>query len=337
MKIQIQLFLAGLCGLLPMSQAFVAPRSLQHASSPSVQASRETTRLQGMLLILEQNDGDDDDDETKRNAEANGNNNAGIPMGAAVPPEQQQPSLRIVLEGDLNDAFRSAMGGGARPALPISEWKEQLKHSPPPPLTSAGKARLEKEIALLAKLADGDEAATQLSNLWQNARGPRAAKLLKVAESLLTMGHPIAWRQAEELLLKVVQEEGVHFVEPLNHLGTLMFVQGRVQEAKELCELVLSQKPWHMGALLGAFSACKKLDDYKALVQYDQERMPQWNEGPERRAQWVRRMVPKAEAYLQRAEEGLQNFFNDYGEDSNELLGSEGSILLENEHSEAWQ
>eukprot|EP00544_Gedaniella_sp_CCMP2646_P000136 CAMPEP_0202507948 /NCGR_PEP_ID=MMETSP1361-20130828/51991_1 /ASSEMBLY_ACC=CAM_ASM_000849 /TAXON_ID=210615 /ORGANISM="Staurosira complex sp., Strain CCMP2646" /LENGTH=303 /DNA_ID=CAMNT_0049142101 /DNA_START=2027 /DNA_END=2938 /DNA_ORIENTATION=- len=293
--------------VLCCARAFVSPRGgtlrLAHR-----QQQESSSRLHTMILILEENDEDDDNRNSEKNWDGNKNNRE-KPIRAAFGMESSSESSFKPME-----AY-------------ITEWKEQLKNKPAPPLTTMRQARMEKEIALLERLSLGDDAVSELSNLWVNARGPNAANTLQIAETLAREG---AWKHAEVVLLMMIQEEGLHFLAPISQLATLLKMQGRLRESKELHELVLSQKPWFMNSLLRIHSVCKKMNDQKELVKWDNELVPPM-ENQAKRAVWVHRMVKQARDHMKDAQQGLQSFFdNNFSQ-----LGSEGSVLVENEDS--WQ
>ena len=210
---------------------------------------------------------------------------------------------------------------------PIAEWKQQLENNKAPRLTSVRRARLEKEITLLEQLAHGNEAATALSNLWIHERGPSAARALQIAQGLVQRG---AWQQAEHVLTLMIQEEGVHFLAPLSQLAQLYALQGRLAEAKQLHEMVLSQKPWYLSSLLGIHDVCKRIDDHKELIKWDRELIP-FMEKRARREAWVQRMVAKAKDMLNQFEQELKGYFDEFYNSH----GSEGSVLVGDENS--WQ
>ena len=47
------------------------------------------------------------------------------------------------------------------------------------------------------------------------------------------------WGEAEQVLRDLIEENGIHWVEPVNRLATLLYMQGRLEESKHLCEVVL--------------------------------------------------------------------------------------------------
>jgi tetratricopeptide (TPR) repeat protein len=214
----------------------------------------------------------------------------------------------------------------------LDEWKEQLEATPMPPLTAVRRARLERETSLLEQLLKDDDAVEELHKLWTQERGSAAAEALAIVDRFLTAR---AWLQAETVLVLMIQEKGVHFVAPIAKLAKLYFFQGRWKESKQLYEMVLSQKPWHIEALRGMHGLCKATNDYKGLMLWDRNQLPLLEE--ERRGrtatrvEWVHRMVEKARSLLQEGEDNLQGFL-DSGYNT---LGSEGSVLVDDEHS--WQ
>lgn len=147
----------------------------------------------------------------------------------------------------------------------------------------------------------------------------------------MKQGHPVAWRQAETILLSILENQGVHWVAPIHLLASLYTGMGRLQESKELYEMVLSQKPWHWESLAGVHRVCRALNDYEGLGKWDRELLPQ---DVELRRKWASRMVVKAQERLSQAEQGLYSFF----ESGLDRTGSEGSILTaEGENGDAWQ
>ena len=215
--------------------------------------------------------------------------------------------------------------------LPLSEWKKELKTGAPL-LTTITRERMEMEISLLESLAESDDAIPELWNLWYNARGPEAAKELHQTEALVAQGQPEAWAKAEIQLKKLIAREGIHWAEPVNRLATLMFLQSRHEESKELCEIVLTLKPWHFGALSGMVMVLQGLQDTEGMLDYARQRMPplpkkgqEEKEPPkelgelETRQMWVDRMLDRARAKLLGLEMGLEEAFMDLDKEEKEL------------------
>ena len=179
-----------------------------------------------------------------------------------------------------------------------------------PPLTAIAKERRLAEIQLLAGLVDDDESLDELWSLWFSERGPQAAKELRNIEELTAQG-PRGWEEAEERLRNMIDEHGVYFAEPVNRLGTLLFLQGRLEESKALCETVLAVKPWHFGALSGIVMVCAGLGDPSAARQWAARRLPpiQPTGSNKRRAEWVQRAVNDATKSLFDAERRVTKAF----------------------------
>jgi hypothetical protein len=179
-----------------------------------------------------------------------------------------------------------------------------------PPLTAIAKERRVAEIHLLSDLVHDDESLDDLWSLWFSERGPHAAKELRDIEELTAQG-PRSWGEAEERLRDMIDEHGVHFVEPVNRLGTLLFLQGRLEESRSLCETVLVVKPWHFGALSGIVMICAGLGDTSAARQWASRRLPpiQPTGSNKRRSEWVERAVDDAAKALLDAESRVKRAF----------------------------
>ena len=236
-------------------------------------------------------------------------------------------------DDDIDRIVEVAMAGSKEEAasIRIAEWKDQLRQSPSPPFTTMRRVRIEKEIALLKELAFSDDASDELANMWQTERGPVASKVMSVADILIRRKDSAAGRKAEAILVRTIEQEGLHFVAPLLLLAWRYALSGNAQESKDLYELVLTQKPWHMGALVGYTNACKHLNDKKGLLSY--ECLPSLDRRAERE-QWVDRMVAMAQKMFLNAEQGLQSYF-DTTCDGEDL---DGCIVLDKDFGEgAWQ
>ena len=195
-------------------------------------------------------------------------------------------------------------------ALDPSNVEQELLN--PPPLTTIGRQRCEAEIACLASLSESDDGLSSLWTLWFGERGPGAAKELSAAEQL-SMGGPAFWDDSEEQLRSLIDEHGVHWVEPVNRLATLLYQEGRLEESKELCEVVLAVKPWHFGALSGIVLVCAGLSDINGARMWADRRLPPLTpDGTDsnRRVEWVERMVVEASKSLERAEDQVRQNFN---------------------------
>jgi hypothetical protein len=215
------------------------------------------------------------------------------------------------------------------------DWKDVILSSSsnnnnnPPLLTAIARERLETEIQLLKSLVDSDDAVSELWTLWYYSRGPDAAKALEVTDSLTAQG-PEFWTRAEQKLqqLLVAEEDGgagALFVEAVNRLATLYFLQGRYAESKQMCEMVLAAKPWHFGALSGIVLVCTGLKDTTGMRAWANQRMPPLqrnniddddNDNRRRRRlamrkEWVDGMVAQAQTRLEQAEQRVKDSFQE--------------------------
>ena len=148
------------------------------------------------------------------------------------------------------------------------------------PLTAIGRERLQTEILLLESLASNDDAIDELWNLWYHGRGPQAYTELMKTEEYVSLGVQTSvsvnkyWIQAEHQLQQLIQEHGIYWVEPINRLATLYYLQQRFDDSFKLCQIVLKLKPWHFGALSGIVMVCQRLLDSENMIHYAKQRMP---------------------------------------------------------------
>lgn len=195
----------------------------------------------------------------------------------------------------------------------------RLSEHSPPPLTTIMRERREAEIELLESLQYSDTAMSDLWSLWFGERGPEWATRLAKVEALTTKG-PEYWEPAEEQLWNIIQECGPYWAEPINRLATLYYLQGRYEESKALCEVVLTLKPWHVGALSGIVLVCAGMGDVAGARMWADRRLPPMppanTTGGERRTKWVSIFVKEATAKLERAQK--QTFKHYYTQDEEE-------------------
>lgn len=193
-------------------------------------------------------------------------------------------------------------------AVQAPQSKAAYFAEPAPPLTQINRERRMVEIQLLATLGAGDEGRDELLALWHNERGPIAAQQLDEAQQSLDRR---AWGVAEIQLKALIKQYGIHWAEPVNTLATLYYLQGRLEESRELCELVLQVKPWHFEALSGIVKVFHDLKDYGEAGSWAAKRLPklQPTGSNRRRAQWVERVVRDARNQLHQAEEHLRAWY----------------------------
>ena len=150
---------------------------------------------------------------------------------------------------------------------PIKTFEDKLQLEsllpPPPPLTSTERDRRLLEMELIEALATTDDASGQLWELWYSERGQEAKKKLAQADQYLAQGQSVL---CEQMLKNMIEEYsfgnvGQCWVEPMNRLATIYFLQNRLEESYKLCLIVLLLKPWHFGALSGIVQVCTRLAD----------------------------------------------------------------------------
>jgi hypothetical protein len=174
-------------------------------------------------------------------------------------------------------------------------------------LTAIGRLRRTAEIQLLSQLEDAVEAADALNDLWLNERGARSARDLKKADDIFQQGES-SWNKAEDSFLDLIHEHGPHWVEPLHRLAMLYYLQGRLDEARELEEFVLQNKPWHIGSLSNYVRIAESQHDTNTALKWAARRLPQ---GDLRRARWAQRAAYHAMNVLTRDERRLQAFLGE--------------------------
>merc|ERR1712151_235577 len=124
----------------------------------------------------------------------------------------------------------------------ISPWTKFSDIELPEPsnvVTSIERDYRRTEINLLLQLKfNNDKPISNLWTLWFSEKGPIAKKELNACDALMT--NPTDWTLCETKLLKLIDEYGVYFTEPMNRLATLYHLQGRLGESYKLCQIILS-------------------------------------------------------------------------------------------------
>lgn len=193
---------------------------------------------------------------------------------------------------------------------------------PLPPLSTIERDRRVVEIQLLEKLGTQDS-VKELWDLWYSERGGLALARLQQADQL--MGDPTSWQDCETSLLQLIAEYSIYFVEPVNRLATLYYLQGKYQESYHLCRLILLKlKPWHIGALAGIVQVCVNRGDRDEARYWATKRLPgsvagssfppfDTSNGPvnPRRSEWVQEMVKTAKDMLATAEKTTRQIFGE--------------------------
>jgi hypothetical protein len=220
----------------------------------------------------------------------------------------------------------------------------------PPPLSTIERDRRKVEIKLLKSLDVGDEGLGFLWDHWYSERGIKAKSLLKETDDMFT--DPTSWVQCEQNLIQLIDEYGIYFVEPVNRLATLYFLQGKLPVSYRLCQLILSIKPYHIGALSGIVQVCIHLRDPNEAREWAKKRLPSLGAGDQqqqqlespRRIEWVEWAVVTAKERLDEAERRTQeDFFGspDTNYDNRNKNNSDGNnnnnSINNNETLDAWQ
>ncbi len=239
-------------------------------------------------------------------------------------------------KGDVDSTSNKDDGGDDETtAKPFSEMIKDYDNGidfslssfpPPPPLSSIERERRLGEIKLLECLADGDDVVPELWNHWYSERGSSAKSRIEEIGELFT--DPRDWKICEQGLVEMVDEYGIYFVEPVNLLATLYFLMGKLKLSYKLCEMILTLKPYHVGALSGIVQVSLGLNDPVATREWAAKRLPKSSLGsvlaedgtfddkdveklPQnpRRIEWIENAIATAEELLEVADRRTQEDF----------------------------
>mmetsp|Transcript_19865 Transcript_19865/g.43136 ORF Transcript_19865/g.43136 Transcript_19865/m.43136 type:complete len:342 (+) Transcript_19865:221-1246(+) len=224
---------------------------------------------------------------------------------------------------------------------------------PPPPLSAIERSRRLIEIKLLECLLEGDDAISELWNHWYSERGSVAKLQLEETGGMFL--DRSKWKECETNLIQLVDEFGIYFVEPVNLLATLFFIQKKYDLSYKLCEMILSIKPHHVGALSGIVEVAVCRRDAEAVRYWAAKRLPKLAPTPvsgsddafaddmeeeklleyPRRVAWVERAVATAKEKLDQAEQRTQENF--FGKAEIYYDNSVGDNIDDENDGEAWQ
>jgi len=241
--------------------------------------------------------------------------------------------------------------------LPLTT--ELLEVQLPPKLTEAERKYQAKEIELLSSLyqSEDEDILTDLWTHWFGERGPGPAAQLLHAEQLANTDDGVNTnyyqREAERLFRKLIDEHGLYWAEPVNRLATLLYRQGRLEESKACCELVLAVKPWHFGALSGIVMVCVGMKDSVNAKIWADRRLPPLQPSSsqsigsvggrnnERRKDWIKRAVRDATMFLFRQQDQFTVDDDDDMEGKDETK-EEGNNIISNgiytdDSDDSWQ
>ena len=141
-----------------------------------------------------------------------------------------------------------------------------------PPLSSIERDRRLIEIQLLQCLANDNDVMEHLWTHWYSERGDGAKLLLQQTDDYLA--DPTLWTKCEQNLIAIIEDYGIYFLEPVNRLATLYYLQRKFQTSYQLCQLILYIKPYHVGALSGIVQVCVGLGDADMARKYWKQRLP---------------------------------------------------------------
>lgn len=168
---------------------------------------------------------------------------------------------------------------------------------------------------------------------------------------------------AENMLKRMIQDYGVYWVEPLNRLATLLYLDDRLEESYQLCLVVLHLRPYHFGALSGIVAVSTAMRDREKARRWAEKRLPSLvsstsfppfaSDGPKnpRRREWVQKAVQYAEDALRDLEDQTRRGFGKpeqyYKRASNSATASSASdepqqsqpssSLMDTGDDDAWQ
>jgi hypothetical protein len=343
--------------------------------------SRLTTLLYDTLDPNTNEEGGDGGDEESSNNSNNNNHNKNNPFDV----ESARQQLESIMLDNVDSSSTAAAGAASSSNQAVFSWKalfdsndDILVLPPPPPLSTIERDRRVAELLLLGRLEDdtvSPEATAALWALWYSERGSTAQALLQQADRCLS--DPSSWHECELILTGLIDEYGVYFVEPVNRLATLYFLQGKMNKSHTLCRVVLQVKPWHFGALAGIVQVCIGLGDKDGARKWAAQRLPssiadgssggssssskasrrrfldaaddddddESSDGRPtnpRRAEWVERMVMNANELLQAAEQTTKQSFGKPEEyyNNNEPQSNEPPPAEQNDQDQsddAWQ
>jgi tetratricopeptide (TPR) repeat protein len=187
-------------------------------------------------------------------------------------------------------------------------------------LTSTERKRRLLEIDLLQNLIhNDDETVDQLWSLWYAERDCQENATTQLYTATTYSNDPNRWKKAEQILRQLILQHGIYWVEPVNRLATLYYLQGKYQQSIDLCQVILHVKPWHFGALSGMVGLYIQMNDMTQAKTWSEKRLPSYvpdfiegsRNSNQRRAEWVRNAVAEAKLSLNIAEQKLKLSFGE--------------------------
>jgi hypothetical protein len=178
-----------------------------------------------------------------------------------------------------------------------------LHHNTIKPLTAASKRHKELEICFLEELVDSDDVVDPLVDLWVAERADGAEEL-RCMERTCSPG----LRKEEQQLRQMISRYGTDWVEPMSRLAVILFTKGsyaHLEEAKDLCLIVLDVKPWHFEAAHLLVVILLRQGGFQQAVRITRKHcLPPLNDrtGHKRRRRWVDRYLVLSRQLFQRAQ-----------------------------------
>jgi hypothetical protein len=155
----------------------------------------------------------------------------------------------------------------------------------------------------------------------------------------LALEGPEQLQRAQTMLMELIQEHSIHWVEPTNRLATLYYLQGHLKAAEALCLVVLAIKPWHFGALNGLVLVYTGLNEYDKVAEWSSRRLlgSIRNDVNRSRKVWVQQAVQRAEDNLSNANTILSKAFGQSDDHYTEQLPSLAASSHTNDDEDSWQ
>ena len=186
----------------------------------------------------------------------------------------------------------------------------------------------------------------QLWALWYAERDREENATAQLYAATTYTSDPQTWDAAEKILRALILQHGIYWVEPVNRLATLYYLQGKYQQSIDLCKVILYVKPWHFGALSGMVGLYIQMNDMAQAKKWAERRLPSYvpdhiqgsKNSNQRRVGWVRTAVADAKLSLRNAEQQLQSSFgkNDPLQSTRNELDRKDDAALD-EDATSWQ
>jgi len=152
-----------------------------------------------------------------------------------------------------------------------------------------------------------------LQNSWNLERGSKAAEELETVDEYLLRYHredpssssSLLQMSEDRLHALIDNQNDPYWAEPFHRLSVVYYCQGRMEEARQLEEWVLSLKPWHIPALSNLVRIAEAQKNSPLAIQMASRRLPivyRCN-GNRRRIGWFQRALQQAKTMLQEQEE----------------------------------